>query len=90
MTDLGWTGLRSACGQDLSFDGARFDEWEPPRPTEPKPPVVHDVTVGLDEIGLFGGRTWIGWCRTCHAESLPSSRSAAEAWAVVHRGGAEQ
>lgn len=91
MTDLGWTGLRSACGQDLSFDGARFDELDvSPRP---KPALVpHDVVVGVDTgDGPFVTTRFVAWCRTCSRESLPyQSKDPAEAWAVRHRGGAEQ
>ena len=61
-------------------------------PVEPEPLVPHDVVVGVDTgDGPFFTTRYVAWCKTCHSESLSyQSKAPAVAWAVRHRGGAEQ
>lgn len=85
-----WTGLRSPCGQDLSFDADRFipfDFTDEPRP-ERRAPVPHEVHVGWEEQRAVGWRR-IGWCSCGWESALYRSRSDAQAAALLHAAGSQ-
>lgn len=82
-----WHGLRSACGQDLSFDADRFDEL-PMFTREPVRAVNHDVRVFSDFHWGDVGRGWFFFaeCPCDWQSAVYRSQREAECAARLHDG----